>query len=86
MGLDSTSTNLITIIQISSYFVISIILLYIAVFLLTKYPLFNYIYLTFHWYHYPLLLLINLVLGVFVAYRVNRSIANKSILTALKAE
>lgn len=86
MGLDSTSTNLITIIQISSYFVISIILLYIAVFLLTKYPLFKYIYLTFHWYHYPLLLLINLVLGVFVAYRVNRSIANKSILTALKAE
>ncbi len=81
IGLDKKSLLSINIIELSIYFLFSFIL---SVIVIETLGLFLSFIEFFKWYHYLYLLIINLLIGLFISIRFNKSINESSVIKTIK--
>lgn len=88
VGLDAKTIKFTILFEIVLSFVVAYILLIIAI-ILTKVNRINNFYQMFdmyRWYHYIILLAINILLGVFASLRYNKKMMEKSLVAQAKVE
>lgn len=88
VGLDAKTIKYTIIYEIVASFVVSFIILFIII-ILTKIQGIKSIYrmyAMYHWYDYVILLIINIMLGVFASLRYNKKMIEKSLVAQAKVE